>query len=131
MTDLFKIVAFAITGGILALTVRHYNASFGTLTAIIVGIFVFFMGCDKLSAVVSELNTTIEQSGLDKEYITVVIKVIGAAYITQFGSEILRDSGENAIALKTELAGKIVILYLIMPIVADFLKICIEAAQKI
>ena len=86
MTDLFKIVAFAITGGILALTVRHYNASFGTLTAIIVGIFVFFMGCDKLSAVVSELNTIIEQSGLYKECSTVESKVIGATCFTQFRS---------------------------------------------
>ena len=126
MTDLFKIIAFAVMGGILSLTLRHYNPVFGTLTAVIVGVGVFFMGCDKLASVVSELNTII-----DKEYITVVVKVIGAAYITQFGAEILKDSGENAIALKAEFAGKIVILYLIMPIVADFLKICIEAAQKI
>ena len=56
---------------------------------------------------------------------------MGIAYITQFGVEILRDCGENAIALKLELAGKVFIMGLTLPVIADFLHACMEAVKLI
>lgn len=129
--NLFKIIAFAAAGGLISLIVREYNKSFGMLTAMAVGAGIMLMSCDMLAAVLSRMREIENISGLDGEYIAVVVKVIGVAYITQFGAEALRDSGENAIALKTEFAGKTVILYIIMPIAADFLKICMEAARRL
>ncbi len=57
--------------------------------------------------------------------------MVGIAYITQFGAEILRDGGENAIALKVEMAGKVFILGLTIPIVTEFLEVCINALSVV
>ena len=63
--------------------------------------------------------------GVEEDKIeTVIIKSVGVAYVTQFAAEILRDSGENAIASKVESGGKICILAFAMPVMTSFLELC-------
>lgn len=126
MSELFRIIGVAVVGGIMALTVRRYDPVFGTLTAAAVGICVLISAADMAADTVSGIYAAVADSGLNTGYIKVVMKVIGIAYITQFGAELLRDSGESAVASKCELAGKLFILYLTMPVIGDFLKMCVE-----
>ena len=131
MNEIIKVTALGIVGGIIAMTVGQYRRDFGMLTGLIGAIIVFAYAAQWLSGVISGLRALIEETGVDIKYFTSVIKVVGIAYITQFGAEILRDRGENAIALKLELAGKIFIMSLTLPIISDFLHACIEAVKMI
>lgn len=131
MSDILKIIGIGLIGGILAMTVRQYKREFGILTALATAIVVFIYAADMLGNIIIGLESLINETGVDIKYFTSVVKVVGIAYITQFGAEILRDSGENAIALKLELAGKIFIMGLTLPIISDFLRACIEAVNLI
>lgn len=131
MSDILKIIGIGLIGGILAMTVRQYRREFGILTALATAIVVFIYAADMLGNIIIGLESLINETGVDIKYFTSVVKVVGIAYITQFGAEILRDSGENAIALKLELAGKIFIMGLTLPIISDFLRACIEAVNLI
>lgn len=131
MSDILKIIGIGLIGGILAITVRQYRREFGVLTALATAIVVFIYAADMLGNIIIGLESLINETGVDIKYFTSVVKVVGIAYITQFGAEILRDSGENAIALKLELAGKIFIMGLTLPIISDFLRACIEAVNLI
>ena len=53
------------------------------------------------------------------------------AYLAQFAAEILRDSGENAVASKVEAAGKICILTLVLPVMTSFLELCIKVVNSV
>ena len=44
-----------------------------------------------------------------------VVKVIGISYITQTASDICRDCGENALASKMEICGRIMLFSAAMP----------------
>ena len=55
--------------------------------------------------------------GLESQYLHMVIKIIGVAYLSQFASELCRDAGEGSMASKIELAGKVMILTLSMPVI--------------
>ena len=68
---------------------------------------------------------------MDKKYFEIILKVVCIAYITQYGGELLKDCGENAIAAKVYLAGKLFILYVTMPVVQGFLEVCIETMGHI
>jgi len=48
---------------------------------------------------------------------SLILKVIGIAYIAEFGAQVCRDAGEGAVAAKVELAGKALVLLLALPIV--------------
>ena len=131
MTELIKIIGIGLAGGAVVMAVRKYDSVYGMLTALALGTFILISLCTTIENILGELNGIIETGGLNKAYIGVVLKVIGIAYLSQFGAEMLRDSGEGAIAAKCELAGKIFILYLTMPVVADFLKLCITITEGI
>lgn len=131
MNDIVKITAIALAGGILAMTVKQYNRSFGLLTGLVTVTIIFVFTADILGNIISGLDALVTETGVNISYFTSVVKVVGIAYITQFGAEILRDGGENAIAMKTELAGKICIMSLTLPIISDFLHACIDTINLI
>lgn len=129
--DIFKIIGIGLAGGVLSMAVKQYRKEYALLVALATVTVILFMTLDTLSAALREIEFITEKSGVDTRYFTAVIKVVGVAYITQFGAEILRDGGENAIALKVELAGKVFILGLTLPIVAEFLEVCINALSSV
>lgn len=129
MNELFKIIGIAVVGGVMALMLRQYNPVFGMLIALGAGAVILLMLCNITGDVIDGLKKIIETGKIDSGYVKIVIKVIGIAYITQFGAEMLRDSGEGALASKCEMAGKLFILYLTIPVIGDFLKMCIEIVE--
>lgn len=131
MTELIKILGIGLAGGSVVMAVRKYNSVYGMLTALALGAFILISLCGTIEDILRELGAIVEAGGINKGYIGIVMKVIGIAYLSQFGAEMLRDSGEGAIASKCELAGKIFILYLTMPVIADFLKLCIKITEGI
>lgn len=129
--DIFKIIGIGLVGGILSITVKQYRKEYAMLVGLVTVIVILFFTADTLETAIEHITLITEKSGVDARYFTAVIKVVGVAYVTQFASEILRDGGESAIALKVELAGKVFILGLTLPIVTEFLEVCINAISAI
>ena len=129
--DIFKIIGIGLAGGVLTMTVRHLRPEYGVLTGLITVAVMLSFTLDAIYPAISQISEITDRTGLDAKYVAAVVKVVGIAYVSQFGSEVLRDSGENAIASKVELAGKVVILGLTLPIVKEFLEVCINALSAI
>ena len=49
-------------------------------------------------------------------YVETILKIIGIAYIAEFAAQISKDAGLGSIASKIELAGKVLILAMAVPI---------------
>ncbi|MBQ3463263.1 MAG: stage III sporulation protein AD [Clostridia bacterium] len=129
--DIFKIIGVGLVGGVLTVTVRRYKSEYGIIVGLITIMVILFFVMDALGETLNEIRFLTERSGVDARYITAVIKVVGIAYVTEFAAEILRDGGEGAIASKVEMAGKVFILWLTVPIVREFLEVCINALSHI
>ncbi len=129
--DIFKIIGVGIIGGVLSITVKQYRREYGIFVGLATVLAILFMSLGTLETAIEEISLITEKTGVDIRYFTAVIKVVGIAYITQFGAEILRDGGEGAIAMKVEMAGKIFILGLTVPIVTEFLEVCINALSAV
>ena len=54
-------------------------------------------------------------------YLTTILKIIGITYVAEFGAQICRDSGQGALATKVELAAKVIIMMMAVPIMAAIL----------
>lgn len=59
-------------------------------------------------------------------YISTILKIIGIAYIAEFASHISKDAGQGALAAKVELAGKILILAMAIPILTVLIETVIN-----
>ncbi|MCH5185354.1 MAG: stage III sporulation protein AD [Oscillospiraceae bacterium] len=124
--DIFMISAAACIGTVFAVLLKGTKPELSIGICIITCLILIFSCVDGIKSVFSDFAGIIEMSGIDMKYFNVVIKVIGIAYITQFAAEICRDSGQGSIALKTELAGKVCVLVLTMPIIKGFLELVIN-----
>ena len=102
--DIFKIIGIGIVGGVLSITVKQYRREYAVMVGLATILAILFLTIGTLETAIEEISLITEKTGVDIRYFTAVIKVVGIAYITQFGAEILCDGGENAIALKVEIA---------------------------
>ncbi|MBM7604598.1 stage III sporulation protein AD [Metabacillus crassostreae] len=59
-------------------------------------------------------------------YVETILKIIGIAYIAEFGAQITKDAGQGAIASKIELGGKILILTMAIPILTVIIETVLE-----
>lgn len=69
-----------------------------------------------VSPIAETIRNIYSRAGADKEYLTVLFKALGICYITQFACDICKDSGENALATQAELAGKISLMVIALPL---------------
>ena len=97
-----------------------YNTEFicSTKSRIITGIVIFLQLLGYFSDIITQLYNMTALSGIETEYISIILKVTGIAYITQIGSEICKDAGESAIGTKIEIAGKVLIAAACLPLIS-------------
>ena len=129
--NIYRIAALGLAGGVAALFLKNYRSEYAILVSMATAVIILLSAADMLADIIAQIGAITEKSGVDPKYFKIVVKVVGVAYITQFAGELLRDAGEGAIASKVELAGKIFILYLTMPVLSGFLEVCIEAVSYI
>lgn len=127
--DIFQIAAIGILGTVLAVTVKPYRAEISILIGVGTGLLILFQIIGSVSGIFQEFYDLIARSGVDLSYFTLIVKIIGIAYITQLASEICKDAGQGSVALKVELAGKVMVMALTVPLISQFLQVIIEILQ--
>ncbi len=121
--DIFKVVGLGLAAAVLAVFVKNWRAEIAIQISLVAAAVIFFMMVPYLKTVLEMFRDISNRIGLDVKYITLVLKVIGIAYITQFGAELCRDSGETAVASKIEFGGKVIIVTLSLPVLYSFLEV--------
>ncbi|MFB5268376.1 stage III sporulation protein AD [Paenibacillus enshidis] len=125
--EIIQVVGFGLIATVLILVVKEQKPMFAFLIAAGAGILIFLMLIGKIDSVVSMLERLARSSGMDMIYFKTVLKIIGIAYIAEFGAQIVRDAGQESIATKIEMAGKVLIMVLALPIIG----IIIETILKL
>lgn len=118
----FKIVGIALMAVAASLVLRAYRPELGLQIAIAAGVLILMFTLDELIALSSFLSETLVRFQIDPGYLKVMLKVIGTAYLAQFAADLCRDAGESAVAGKVELAGRVLILALCLPVLMSILE---------
>ena len=67
-------------------------------------------------AVWEDLSQIGGEWGTDFGYLELLLKIIAVAYVAEFGAQFCRDAGQGGTALKVELAAKLCVIVLALPI---------------
>ncbi|MCL2376043.1 MAG: stage III sporulation protein AD [Defluviitaleaceae bacterium] len=120
--DIFQIAAVGIIGMVLAMMLKRDTPLFAILVSLAVALLIFLLIVPQLAGLVSliDIITTYLSSG--QEYIMVVVRIIGIAYIAEFAAQICQDAGEGAIAAKVALAGKVLIMGVAAPVIISLVE---------
>ena len=124
--EVVKIIGVGLIAVIILIIVRQYRPEFTIYISLIAGAIIFIMVLDKLSAIISMLTTLSRKSGINAEYLSILLKITGIAILTEFAVSICKDSGETAIASKVDFGGKIIIISMSVPIISALLELIID-----
>lgn len=121
--EIFQLVGLGLTATFIIVVVRQVQAKeMALLISLVTGALMFLLLVDRIGAVVQVLSDLSDRAGINRFYLTTVLKIIGIAYVGEFGAQVCRDAGENAIASKVELATKVLIMVLAIPIIVAILE---------
>lgn len=124
--NIMQIVALGIVAAILAIVLKEYRPELAMQVSIAAGLIIFISMLSKFTQVLEVLKSYAVKAEVDILYFSITLKVIGIAYITEFGAQVCRDSGEGSIASKIEFAGKVLIMAIAVPIYAALFDIIIK-----
>jgi stage III sporulation protein AD len=81
--------------------------------------FIIFPYLTEVISLFRDLTNIIGEDNIG--YISVILKIVGIAYVAEFGAQLCVDAGESAIASKIELSAKVIIMFMASPILMALL----------
>lgn len=124
--DIIQVVSLGLVATILIILLQEQKSSVAFLLLLFTVIVIFLTVLDQLTYVFTLLSYMADQAQVEPMYFKTILKIIGIAYIAEFGAQLIRDAGLNALASKVELAGKLFILMLAIPIVTAVIETILQ-----
>ncbi|MGI6620067.1 MAG: stage III sporulation protein AD [Bacillota bacterium] len=121
--DIFKIVIWGITAGMILLLIRRERPELAMGFSLVAGVSILLAVLPGLRTVVSAFSDIASEAGLGPLYFGIILKVVAISYIADLGASICRDADENLIASRIEMAGKILILVCSIPIIQGIVEL--------
>ncbi len=120
------IAGVGIIGAILSLILKQYRPEFALPVSVLTGAFIFLAVLSGIFPVVRLIEGIAERFGTELIYLGVLMKALAICYITQIAADSCKDAGEAAIAGKVEIAGKIAILIISVPMFEELIGVVTE-----
>lgn len=121
--NVMKIAGLAILGAVGALILRRLRPEMGLVMALAAGILLLVMCMPMLGEIIRGVSALAQKGGVTAETTAPLLKVTAINLLTDFAAQTCRDAGENGLALKTELAGRILMLSLALPAMQTLLSL--------
>lgn len=120
--ELIKILLICFIATLISIVLKPKSGEFAFLISVVAGIIVLIWCISKLVSPIREITEKLEDYGVHTEYFKVALKAVGIAYITDFFADACRDAGQVSMAVKAELAGKIAIFTLSVPVLMSVIE---------
>lgn len=117
--ELLKVVLLGIIISIMAVFLKSIKSEYSVLCVIVGSIILIVYIINALTDVFAFFGTVVDKTGVDKDLFGVLLKIIGVGYLVEFSAGICADTGNSSIASKVQIAGKILIFLLSLPIIKN------------
>ena len=110
------ICALCLICAIASLMLKKYNPEISMLISVGAGVLVAGVIIAQAVPAIDTISTLIKTAELNTEYTSALFRALGICFICQFASDSCSDAGEKALATKIELAGKIAVVLISLPL---------------
>ena len=111
-----QIIGIAIISTALCLVIKKDRPEIAMFIGILTGVIILTSVIFKLGFIIESINDLANKANIPSVYITLIIKLIGIAYLMEFAIQLCKDCGEGNIASKLEFGGKIIVMTMSFPI---------------
>lgn len=130
MREILQLVLFAVAALAMLAAVRQQNRTYAFMLSVAAGAALLLYALPQLTAVIKQASALAAAAGRDTgARLGVLLKAAAAALLGEWGVNICRDAGENALGFKLETAVRILLIASAMPIYAELLSLALEVLR--
>lgn len=116
VADVLKLCGFGLLAVILCAVVRQLRPESAVFVSIGAGLMILIIAVRTLSPSVRAIGELAETAGISGSFAELLLKALAISYVTSLSADCARDAGEAALGSKLELAGRVSIAALSLPV---------------
>ncbi len=124
--DIVKIIGVGLIALIIIIIIKQYRPEFAIYVSLLAGAIILGMIIIRISPIIDLLVELSNKTAVSNEFLVLLIKITGIAFLTEFAVSICKDTGESAIASKVDLGGKVIIISMSIPIISSLLETIVK-----
>ena len=128
--ELTTILSMLLIAAFLTVLLRRYRPELAMGVGIVAGAIALLAVLNSAAPAVSELQALLDGAALPQAYTAILFKALGICLLTQLTADACRDAGESALAAKAELAGKLLLLVLSLPLFEKITSLALSLLQE-
>ena len=119
MSGALRLAGFVLAAALFAFTLRAAHKAAGAAVALAAGVMLFFFAATQLAPAVEALQSLAQRAGIGADTSALLLKLTGMAYVTEFAVQACRDAGEEGLAEKAALCGKMLLFSQTLPLIVE------------
>jgi stage III sporulation protein AD len=125
LLDIVKVIGVELITTFAVMVLRPTKPELAAVVSIAGGLIVLLMFVGALETVINSFANIVSKSGIKSEVFNALLKIIGIGYLTEFAAGICTEAGNTSMAQRVNLAGKVIILVLALPIIENLIEIIV------
>ena len=119
---MLKIVLIGIAAIFLSMAAGSVKGEYGFLIALCAGLLIFSFSLGKIQIMLETIQAFEESVGINHEYVALLLKMVGIAWLSQLAVSMSRDAGQSTIAGQIAFFGKVSMLLVSVPVLRTIIE---------
>lgn len=119
--DALQIAGLTVCAAVIALVLRRLRPEAATALVLAAGAMTALLILPQLAEIVTGILSLADAGQVRDGYMAQLLKVGGISLLTDFAAQTCRDAGEDGLAMKAELAGRVLLIALALPVMRTLL----------
>lgn len=115
---LYKVLLVGLIGTCLSVYFKENKNSIAFFIVIADSLLIVFLTLNSFSEIAGDLSEMFNAFEGEGKYLTMLLKMLGIAYVCDLTAGICKDSGNSSIAHQLRIFGKILILSISLPVIS-------------
>ncbi len=128
--NLIAVVLSGVIVVLVAIKIKDIDPAYGVVLAIAGCVMIMCYIIGRFEQITLYIQKLMSYVSLNITYIGIILKMIGIAYICQFSSDICKDAGYNAISSQIEMAGRLSLILLSMPVLMSVIELVVSIVES-
>lgn len=120
--EIMRVVGVGLVGVLMATLLKREHPEWHLLVLVATGVMVLVIVLSSMAEVIEAFGLLLSQGGVDNSLFAGVLKIVGIGYLTEYAASVCTDCGATSVANKVQLAGKVAVFLMGMPIVTALVR---------
>ncbi len=124
--SILSVCSAVLITSVLCILLKKYNAEYSLILTLGVVCLVSISLLSEIAFTITGFKDLIETSGVNQDYIKILLKCIGICFLTEFTCDVCIDASQKALSSLVLMSGRVCTLLAALPLFSEFIDISLS-----